>query len=332
MEKKCPICEAEGTITKIKMEEDIDVRGEKIHVEYDSYRCNSCEEILMESTPENDPLNIAYRRYRENHNMLQPEEIRDIRKKYGITQSELARVMGLGDTTLSRYENGGLQDKAYDSQLKLISDPRNMLRIVRDNSELFGEKRASSLISQLEKVAKDEYPLERCMEELFGSDERSIYTGYQALNIDKILNSILYFCKDGLLKTKINKYLFYADFKHFKEYKIGITGSNYVHLPHGPVPNNYDIYLSTFLRNGYLEIEEVFYPDPNIVGEKYISIEKGLLSDFSDSEILILSTVKQYFKDFTAKSISDYSHKEKAYQETADKEFISYEYAEYLAI
>lgn len=332
MEKNCLICEAEGTIIRRKMEKDINVRGEKIHVEYDGFKCTACEEEFIESKPENDPFIIAYRRYREIHNMLQPEEIREVRKKYGINQGELARALGLGGATLSRYENGALQDKAHDSQLKLISDPRNMLRIVRENIDLFGEQRARSLISQLERVVKDEYPLERCVEEMFGSDERSVNTGFQAFNIDKLLNCILYFCKDGLLKTKINKYLFYADFKHFKEYKLGITGATYVHLPHGPVPNNYEIYLSAFIKQGYLDIEEVYYNDPEIIGENYISKTKSILSDFSDSEIKILSTIKEHFKNFSARSIKDYSHEERAYQETFDQDLISYEYAEYLRI
>jgi hypothetical protein len=161
---------------------------------------------------------------------------------------------------------------------------------------------------------------------------RSIYTGFQALNIDKLLNCILFFCKDGLLKTKINKYLFYADFKHYKEYSLGITGVTYVHLPHGLVPDNYEVYLSAFIKEGYLDIEEIYYSDPNMVGENYISKAKSVLTDFSDSEIKILSTIKEHFKSFTAKSIRDYSHEEKAYKETSDQESISYEYAEYLRI
>jgi len=330
MEKICPICESEGTITKNKIKENFNIRGEDINVEYESFKCSKCGEQYIDSTPENDPFNLAYRKYRKAHNMLQPEDIKGIRKKYGITQNELSRLLGAGGATLSRYENGALQDRAHDSQLKLINDPRNMLKIVRENSELFGNVRAGSLISQLEKVVKNEYPIERCLEEIFGSSDKSIFTGFQAFDINKLLNSILFFCKDGLLKTKINKYLFYADFKHFKEYTVGITGATYVHLPLGPVPNNYEIYLSSFVNEGYLGIEEIFYTDPNIIGEKYVSIEKSLLSDFTDSEIKVLSTIKEFFYNFTAKDISNYSHEEKAYQDTAEQASISYEYAKFL--
>lgn len=330
MEEICPICESKGTITKNKIKENFNIRGEDINVEYENFKCGKCGEQYIDAVPDNDPFNLAYRIYRKNHNMLQPEEIKTIRKKYGITQGELSRLLGVGGATLSRYENGALQDKAHDGQLKLISDPRNMLKLIRENSDLFGQVRLRKLISHLDKVVKNEYPVERCLEEIFGNSETSIFTGFQALDINKLLNSILFFCKDGLLKTKINKYLFYSDFKHFKEYTTSITGATYVHLPLGPVPNNYEIYLSSFVNEGYLGIEEVFYPDPEIIGEKYVSIEKSLLSDFTDSEIKVLSSIKEYFKDFSAKGISDYSHGEKAYQDTAEQASISYEYAKFL--
>lgn len=260
--------------------------------------------------------------------MLQPEDIKEIRKKYGITQTELSRLLGVGGATLSRYENGALQDKAYDTQLKLINDPRNMIKIIRENAELFGEVKVNFLTANLQRLVKEEYPIERCLEEMYGSSDRTIFTGFQPLDINKFLNSILFFCKEGLLKTKINKYLFYADFKHFKEYTLGITGAT----PLGPVPNNYEIYLSSFVNEGYLGIEEVYYADPNIVGERYISKEKSILSDFSDSEIKVLSIIKEFFKEFSATDISKYSHDEKAYLETDEQDPISYDYAEFLKI
>jgi putative zinc finger/helix-turn-helix YgiT family protein len=332
MEKKCPICESEGTISKNKVIEIFKIKGEGIEVEYEVFKCDKCGETFIDSNSDNDPFNYAYRKYRKIHNMLQPEDIRETRKKYGITQTELSRLLGVGGATLSRYENGALQDKAHDSQLKLINDPRNMLKIIRENIELFGEIRAKALVANLEKIVKDEYPIERCLEEYYSSREKTIFTGFQPLDINKLLNSFLFFCKDGLLKTKINKYLFYADFKHFKEYTLGITGATYVHLPLGPVPNNYEIFLSSFVNEGYLTIEEVYYSDPNIVGEKYISKERGNLSDFSDSEIKVLSTIKEFFKDYSAKDISKYSHEERAYLETDEQALISYDYAKFIKI
>ena len=60
--------------------------------------------------------------------------------------------------------------------------------------------------------------------------------------------------------------------------------------------------------------------------------EKSILDDFSDSEIKVLSTVKEHFKKVTATEISNYSHEEKGYEDTSDREPISYEYSKFLKI
>ena len=37
---------------------------------------------------------------------MKPEEIRELRKKLGLTQEEFARLLGVGYTTINRWENG----------------------------------------------------------------------------------------------------------------------------------------------------------------------------------------------------------------------------------
>jgi putative zinc finger/helix-turn-helix YgiT family protein len=328
MDNFCPICEKKGKVERILKTREFNVRGESIKVEYEAYKCDTCGETFLETKTEDDPLVAAYTIYRKKHNMLQPDDIKKIRMKYGISQAELGRLLGWGGATLSRYENGALQDRVHDGQLSLISDPRNMLKLIKENTELFGEQRAKLLIKNLTDLARDEFPLHRCIEEIYGNSEQSAFTGFASFNYDKFLNAILFFCRGGLLKTKIVKYLFYADFKHFREYSTGITGATYYHLPLGPVPDKYDIFLASFLNDKFLEMEEVFYPD--YTGEKFLSVSEPYLSIFSDTELKILTAIKDYFKDYTAKAISEYSHQEKGYLETASQEPISYEFAKYL--
>ena len=121
-------------------------------------------------------------------------------------------------------------------------------------------------------------------------------------------------------------------FKHFKDYSIGITGAKYVHLPYGPVPDNYNMFLAAVVNAGRIEIEEVSYMGGEYTGEKYTSVDEPLLSVFSDTELKSLIWVKERFKGLTARALSDFSHDEKAYQETSTGEVISYEYATFLKI
>lgn len=332
MKEMCPICEKESQVNAIKKKEAINVRGELIDVEYEVLKCNECGEEYVNTETPHDPFVYAYDIYRKKHNMLQPDEIKEIRKKYGLTQGELSRLLGWGGATLSRYETGALQDKTHDNQLKLLKDPRNMRVILTENPDALREQRGRQLLTNIEKLAEEECPFERFLEEWGAEREISIYSGYMSFNMDKLLNCMLYFCIGGLLKTAINKHLFYADFKHFKDYKVGISGTRYIHLPYGPVPKNYEIYLATLVNEGAIDVNEISYEGKDFIGEEYKTLKKPNLTLFSESELKIMATIKEHFKGYSAKAISNFSHDEKGYQETTTGQPISYEYAEALRI
>ncbi len=132
----------------------------------------------------------------------------------------------------------------------------------------------------------------------------------------------------GAFKTKLNKLLFYSDFYGYKDQTKSITGLRYIHLPYGPVPDNFDFVYAQLLKENLLDKEEVVYPK-GLVGENYLSTREADLSIFNEDEIDILKSVKEKFKGFTSIEITDYSHKEKAYTDTRKGEAISYKYAEY---
>jgi len=48
------------------------------------------------------------------------------------------------------------------------------------------------------------------------------------------------------------------------------------------------------------------------------------LSEFEDTELKVLTEVKERFGKYTSSMISEFSHKEKGYEETQNGEFISY--------
>lgn len=118
----CPYCEKEAELKLIRSEEEIKVRREpiKVHVEY--YKCKVCGKEFDDPRSEDDPLDKAYREYRRRQGMMQPGEIRNLRKRYGLTQREMSNLLGWGGATLSRYENGALQDETHEKTLRLAID------------------------------------------------------------------------------------------------------------------------------------------------------------------------------------------------------------------
>lgn len=55
-------------------------------------------------------------------NILTSNEIVDIRENYGLSQVDLAKLLGWGEATIARYESKAIQDEAYDNMLRIIKD------------------------------------------------------------------------------------------------------------------------------------------------------------------------------------------------------------------
>lgn len=329
MTRICPSCEKETPIEAVKHQDVINVRGEEIPVEVEYYRCGTCA-TTFENTRGPDALVSAYKEYRHRHGMFQPDEIRDWRKSHGLTQKELSTLLGWGGATLSRYENGALQDEAHEKIMRLAMEPHNLIKLIREAPEALEENKRSRLVADLSAVDAEGCSLERILEEPLATYAPDLFTGYKKLDLSKIFNSIIFFCVDGQLETKLNKLLFYADFKHFKEFSVGITGARYVHLLFGPVPDNYDLFFADLVRRNKLAIDEVLVG--TYFGKECRSTRAPDFHLFTKSEIAVLEQVKKHFHDFNASQIKNFSHEERGYLETHKGEPISYRYAEFLKI
>ncbi len=331
MKAICPNCEQETNIETIKQRETFDVRGEPVEVDVEFQRCSACGDEF-ENTRGVDALALAYNKFRQCHNMLQPEDIKHWRSNYGLTQKEANDLLGWGGATLSRYENGALQAEAHENLLRLAMEPHNLLQLIEKTPKALNDKKRIRLIDELKAEEKEAKTFPFLLDEIFGGYDPDEFSGYQTLSLEKVFNAILFFCRggEGQFKTKLNKLLFYSDFKHFKDYTVSITGVNYIHLPHGPIPDNYDFYYADLLGEKKLAPKEVIIGD--YVGETYVALVEPDISVFSDSEIKILSEVKEIFKDYSATKIRSFSHNEKAYTETGDNEKITYLHATGLQI
>jgi putative zinc finger/helix-turn-helix YgiT family protein len=322
----CPICGKETELKETRRKEEINVRGEKITVEKKYEECLKCGEYFEDITSEEDPNNEAYREFRKRHDMLQPEEIRELREKYNLTQSELSKLLGFGGATISRYENGALQDGAHDIALKQARRPNFLLGLIESNEKALRPKKKAKLLKTLREEGLRTYAWDNLFDELFLHQEADDKTGYKKLDLEKLYAAIIYLCKEGVFKTVLNKLLFYVDFKHFKEYGTSITGARYAHLTYGPGPDKYDFFYTALKEEGLLRSEEVVYK--NIAGEKLFPNQEPDLSVFTPGELKTLALVKEKLQRVKAVDLSGISHREIGYKETVNGQTISYNYAD----
>ncbi len=331
----CLDCGKQTELEYIKTSELISVRGEEISVPVEYYKCSECGSEYEDPKSEHDPLAMAYREYRRRHEMMQPEEIKELRQRYGLTQKDLSKLLGWGEVTLCRYEKGALQDDTHNTIIQMVKDPQNLLELVTKKGGFLTEEKREKLIQLLENEIEETQSFPSIYETYFGKYKPDILSGFRKLNINKLFQAIIFFCDGGIVKTKLNKLLFYLDFKHYKEYALSITGARYVHLTYGPVPDHYEYYYATLLNDKSIRIDEdfiVMYCNDIHVKEVYYPNRDPDLSVFTTSEIKNLINVKEYFNKYNASAIKDFSYQEKGYKETTDRQLISYVYADDLKI
>lgn len=325
----CTSCEDETEFERVKREEDLKVRGENVTVEVEYSRCKRCGEEVIDPNVSPDPFYAAYRKYREKHGMLQPEDIRRWRKEHGLSQAELSKLLGIGIATINRYENGALQTDSHEKLLKMAMEPSTLLKLVESSKDVFNERKKKHLMDGLKQIGEEAFSLDNTIEIKAGDSEPGEFNGYKRIDLQKLYNAMLFFSREGILKSKLLKLLFYADFKHFKESTISVTGARYAHASYGPVPHNFLMYFASLADHGMADFEEEFYPN-GYAGEIVKARKEPDLNVFSPGELRILATVAEDFKSYTATQLRDFSHEERGYKETSDGELISYKYAESL--
>ncbi len=327
----CPMCDKVHEVEERTRTAAVIIKGETIFCEEKFYFCvNSSEDACEFETGNmtNDNLMAARNAYRKSHNLLTSDEIVSIREAYGLTQVDLARLLGWGEATISRYESKAIQDEAYDNMLRIIKDnPLKAIEFLEKNRDKFPEPRRmqirSKLVEKMDSYGKEFLTRQALMSEYIRYSELSDLNGYKRLDIDKIEHIVSYYAKriSNLFKVKLMKMLWYADALFSNIHGNSMTGLIYTHEPMGALPIGH--YSMMNLENinvkeeeGYDSTKYHFYPNSALD-------ERAL----SEDEIAVLDMVIAKFKNFNASEIVSYMHKEAAYQKTDPGEIIPYSLA-----
>ncbi len=148
----CPVCETEKKLTYGTKVETLTVRGKKIRVTSKAYYCSEGKHYFYDPEDEEKKFQDAYRGYRKQEGLLQPEVIKEIREKYGLSQKAFARFLGWGEITVQRYESGALQDSAHNNLLLLIREPNNFLKLFDVRKPYLPQKDIVKINKKLDKA------------------------------------------------------------------------------------------------------------------------------------------------------------------------------------
>ncbi len=325
----CPLCDKKHEVEERKRSATVTIKGDRVTYEERFCFCANADEEENEfvtGTMENENLLNARNAYRMKHGLLTSDEIVAIRESYGLSQVDLARLLGWGEATISRYESKAIQDEAYDNMLRLIKDnPLQALEFLKKNADKFpGLKKVdvrTKIVEKLDSYGK-EYLTRLAFEGEYASfEEPSDSNGFVVLNVDKLEAAISYIAEKvpSLFKVKLMKMLWYADAMSYKMNGTAITGLIYRHNEMGALPIGH--YSLMNLEN--LNVQE----EVNLNYDSMLHVYPSKNMDYSvlsDKDKSILDAVIMKFKNFKTQEIVDYMHEEKAYRETKQGEIIPF--------
>jgi len=307
-----------------KMEENV-FKGENVEFPITYKYCSNTDQYSESEEMINENSLRMKDAYRDKMGLLTSKEIKDIRKRYSISQADLAKIIGLGKKTITRYENHQVQDKAYDRILRKISkDPSWFLELVKDSKEELSEKTFFKYIKNGNKEyrkKRNEYLMDT-IESIYAEFEDS-FRGHVLLNLDKFVEMVNYYAihLNGLYKVKLMKLLWYADAIAFKLYDKGISGVVYKALPMGAVPEAYQELLE--LKGIHYDVEYINTNEAfRFSGSKDFRIKA-----LTPKDIEILDLVIKKYGPMTTEALVNHMHEEKAYKFTKKNCVIEYAYA-----
>lgn len=161
MRKFCGNCEAMHEAIERKEVREYEIKKAKVTAKITILTCQHCGEEVYDKDTEISNDIILFDAHKKKHNLLTSKEIISIREKYGLSQATFSKIMGFGLKTITRYENGSIQDNTHDNLLKLVNIEYNFFALWilnRDNlSQLENTKISSKLLLREVPSIKYEY-------------------------------------------------------------------------------------------------------------------------------------------------------------------------------
>lgn len=235
------------------------------------------------------------------------QRLAKLRKLKGYSQEELAKKVGISRPSLAQIELGNrsldvLEFQQFSIVLEFSLD-QFMSKDFNVHQELDGKTEIQSQKSE-ERIA------------------------VPTLQVNKFKNVLLYILekcagKPNVGETVLYKLLYFSDFNCYELYEEHLTGAKYRKLPYGPVPQKFDIILTQMIESSLIQRIKTEYH--GFSQTRYLPLAKADLMVLKASEKDVIDKVVEQMGDWSATTISNYSHGDKPWKASKDGEEINYE-------
>ena len=324
----CPFCDKVHKVERRRRNAQAIIKKEAVVFDEEYFFCPDRTDDENEFVPaglSDQNLLNARNAYRKMKGLLTSDEIVEIRKNYGMTQSEFSALLGWGDVTITRYETKLIQDETYDKLIRMVGEnPKFALESLDQHRDSFLSARyrqlRNNIQEELARVGEGFFTKQEILSQYTAYEEPCDSNGYQLLNIEKLGAMMSYFANNvkRLYKVRLMKMLWFSDAVAFSRNGKAISGLVYRHATYGalPIASQKIIYLpSVAVTEEELELEQVKYR---------ISPVDSDFSSLSAEELTILAEVTDKFKYMQTEDVVNCMHNEDAYTKTEMHEIIPF--------
>lgn len=299
-----------GKVKEVSTTEIKEFRKEKFQVHVRYYVCEDTREQFTTTEQDTLQFNDLYAQYRIKHGIPFPDEIKDIRKRYGLNYSQISRILGFGVNQYAKYEAGEVPSESNGKMIAAIRDKNVLSGLLKNCKDVFQpseyDKMLASIIMSQEKP-DCHLPLHQI---IYTDNNRSIFNGYGSKSVPKLFEMVRYIVtKHGeVFPTKLNKLMFYSDFCNYRKTGQSISGLQYRALNFGPVPDHY-----ATIYDNVPDLDKRMIEVHDIVSTLLTCSVVTDFSELSDIEKDSIDYTIGKLKPLSVSEIIEASHKEKCW-------------------
>lgn len=228
--------------------------------------------------------------------------IQNKRKLLGISQSEVAKSLGISRPTYIKLEQG--KSKPTEKQKSVLAQVFDMSQdSVDKNSE---DKNIISDTLEMREIPSE--------------------------NVKKFKEVLLYILgkvgsRPNIGQTVLYKLLYFIDLDYYEKYEQQLIGATYIKNTYGPTPVSFAKIVKQMEGEGRLvEVKSKYFDHDQT---KYIPVKEADVSSLSGQELNHIDNELERLSHFTARQLSELSHKDTPWLVAKDKEVIDYEHVFY---
>lgn len=300
-----------GRVFLLETLEDHEYRKEKFTVHARYYVCEDTGEQFSGEGQDDLVINQVYNQWRIRHGVPFPEDIKAVRMRYGMNYSQMSKILGFGVNQWKQYEDGVIPSESNGKMIRAIENKDFMLKMLETSKAEFNNNEYKRIEIHI-MAASDKVQDKDAVLFTYGRDcEPSIYNGYGGRNPEKVAEMVRWFVgkNAGICPTKLNKLMFYADFKHYRETGRSISGLRYRAIQYGPVPEHFDTIYDNI--EGLEKTNEITTWGTESTAF-HVTADTST-AELTDNELATLNSIMNSIGGLKARELVDLSHKETAW-------------------